>query len=224
MKIKSKEIFLDTIQEERAWRRKELTNLKSLIHHSRDSHNQTLVRAGILLLYSHWEGYIKKVCEVFFHYLNFKAHKYCELKSNYLAIGIANDFNGNFPQKKFGAYMKTVEFITSGASNLKFKIDVDARIDTKNNLNTEVLVELLHMIGLETEHFKNNQHHIDSRLLKYRNAIAHGERTDNNPELSVSAQDFYDLYDRINKLIDYFESMITNHIELEAYKVTYSLA
>lgn len=218
MKIKSKECFLDVIQSERAWRRKELTNLGSLIHKSREVHNTTLVRAGILLLYSHWEGYIKKVCEAFFHYMNFKAHKYSDLKPNFIAMGIANDFNGNFPQKKFDSYMKSVSFIISDSDKRTFNVDVDSRVDTKSNLSTEVLVDLLNMVGIDTEHFTNNQQYIDSKLLKYRNAIAHGERTDNNPDLSIGEAEYLELYLRVNALLDHFESIICNHIELETYK------
>lgn len=219
MKIKSKECFLDAIQIERAWRRKELTNLKYLIHQSRDAHNKTLVRAGVLLLYSHWEGYIKKVCEAFFHYMNFKAHKYSDLQPNFLAVGVANEFNGYFPQKKFGSYLKSVNFVLNDANELKFKIDVASRVDTKSNLTTEVLVELLNMIGIESEHFTNNQQYIDNKLLKYRNAIAHGERTENNPDLSIDETEFNEIYTRVNSLVDHFESIVCNHIEMETYKV-----
>ena len=78
MKIKSKDQFLDHIQEERAWRRKELTNITLMLQGARAAHSHTLVRSGILLLYSHWEGYVKKVCEAFFLYLNFKSLNYSE--------------------------------------------------------------------------------------------------------------------------------------------------
>ena len=218
MKIRSKEDLFDAMQKERAWRRKELTNIKSLIYSSRASHNQVLVRAGVLMLYSHWEGYIKKACEAFFYYMNFKSIKYQDLNPNYLAIGIADSFNGNFPQKKFSSYMRTVDFVVSEAESLKFKIDVETRVDTKSNLTTDVLKDLLDMIGVDSSHFTNNQHHIDARLLKLRNAIAHGEKTENNPNYKVNSEIFYDLYDRINSLIDHFEVILTNHIELEAYK------
>ncbi|SEH06648.1 MAE_28990/MAE_18760 family HEPN-like nuclease [Candidatus Venteria ishoeyi] len=219
MKIKTKENFLDAIQKERAWRRKELTNLKSLIYQSRDSYNKTLIRASILMLYSHWEGYVKKVCEAFFYYLNFKSYRYSDLQPNFLAIGIADEFNGYFPQKKFNSYLKAVNFITGKSSKKKFRIDVSTRVDTKSNLTTEVLVELLDMLGLDSSYFKNNQHYIDSKLLKYRNAIAHGERTDNNPDLSIDSEEFNNLYDKINNLMNYFENIVINHIEMETYKV-----
>lgn len=219
MKIKSKEIFLDTIQGERAWRKQELTNLKYLIHQSKDTNNSVLLRSGVLLLYAHWEGYIKKVCESFFCYINFKAYKYSELNSNFTALGMAEIFNGNFSINKYKSYSKLVVFALKESKTEKFKIDIASRIDTKSNLNTEVLVELLCMLGLDSEYFENNRHHIDNRLLKLRNAIAHGERTDNNPDFFIGREDFDDLYQRINALTDYFEAIVINHLELESYKI-----
>ncbi|EJB8454947.1 MULTISPECIES: MAE_28990/MAE_18760 family HEPN-like nuclease [Vibrio harveyi group] len=220
MKIKSKEHFLDVIQAERAWRRKELSNMKSLIHQSRDAHQDMLVRAGILLLYSHWEGFVKKGCEAFFTYLNFKAYKYSDLQPNFLAVGLIEQYNGHFPPKKVSAYFSAVDSILNSFHGQKFKIDVQVRVDTKSNLTRDVLVDLLNMVGLDPTHFENHQGDIDHKLVKYRNAIAHGERTEYNPELYIDSTQFNDLFDRIDALINHFENMIINYVELESYKIT----
>ncbi|WP_263081533.1 MAE_28990/MAE_18760 family HEPN-like nuclease [Endozoicomonas sp. Mp262] len=218
MKIKSKNQFLDHIQKERAWRRKELTNVKSLIHGARASHSHTLIRSGILLLYSHWEGYVKKVCEAFFYYLNFKAIKYSELSNNLRALGIISEFDNNFPYKKFSSYLKSVNFVLTDCKNKRFKLDVEKNIDTQSNLNTEVLNELLDKVGVDSTYFSNHKFYIDNRLLKCRNAIAHGERTDNNQDLSLTNEEFYDLYAKVNSLMDHFENIVVNHLERESYK------
>lgn len=218
MKIRSKEEFFDFIQEERAWRRKELTNCKSMIHGSRESHNQTVLRAGILLLYAHWEGYIKKVCEAFFSYINFKGLKYEQLKHNFLIVGFGDKFNSGLSLKRFASCAESVRFVLEDCKDKKFRIDVQSRVDTRSNLNSEVLVEMLEMLGIDAGHFISNKHHIDNRLLKYRNAIAHGERTEWNPELSVDVVGFNDLYERINDLVDVFENEVSNHVEMETYR------
>jgi len=220
MKIKTKDNFLDYIQSERSWRRQELTNIKALVHSSRNFSQNTIIRCAILLLYSHWEGYIKKVCEAFFRYLNFKSFKYTDLKINFIAIGVEKEFRTKLQHKQFNTYLESVKFILEDCSDKKFKINVETSIDTKSNLNTEVLDNLLNMIGIYTDHFNNHKSYIDNKLLKYRNAIAHGERTDNNPNYYVSLEDFNLLYDRINELTDHFESLIINYLESEGYKST----
>ena len=219
MKIKSKEHLLDYIQAERSWRRKELTNIKSLVYSSREVHNHTIIRSAVLLLYSHWEGYVKKVFEGFFCYLNFKSLKHKDLKVNLIALSSSKEITHNLTHKKYSSYLKSVKFILEDCSEKTFKINVDDCVDTRSNLNVEVMNELLSMLGINTEYFSNNILHIDIRLLKYRNAIAHGERTDNNPEYFVSSNDFDDLYEKLNELTDSFETIIINYLETEGYKV-----
>jgi len=88
MKVRNKNEFLDLIQTEKAWRGKELRNIKSLVRDSRNAFEHTVTRAALLLLYSHWEGYIKRITELFFYYLNFKCIKYSELSINFKSLGI----------------------------------------------------------------------------------------------------------------------------------------
>lgn len=219
MKIRTKEQLLDFIQAERSWRRKELTNIKSLVHSSREVHNHTIIRSAVLLLYSHWEGYVKRVFEGFFYYLNFKSLKHKDLKINLIALSSSREMTHNLSHKRFSSYLKSVRYILEDCNEKKFKVNVNDCVDTKSNLNVEVMDELLSMLGIDTDYFSNNILHIDNRLLRYRNAIAHGERTDNNPNYFVSSEDFDDLYEKVNELTDSFESLILNHLETEGYKV-----
>ena len=124
----------------------------------------------------------------------------------------------NLSHKRFNSYLKSVKYILEDCNDKKFKINIESCVDTRSNLNVEVLDELLNMLGINTDYFSNNILHIDNRLLKYRNAIAHGERTDNNPEFFVSSEDFDDLYEKVNELTDYFEDIIINYLETEGYK------
>ncbi len=219
MKVRTKNEFLDLIQEEKAWRGKELRNIKSLVRDSRNAFEHTVTRAALLLLYSHWEGYIKKITELFFHYLNFKGIKYSELSMNFKSLGILEQFDGDFPYKNFSSYLKTTEFITKDSENIKFNLNIAKHIDTKSNLNTDVIIDLTKKLGIDCSIFISNKHHIDSRLLKYRNAIAHGERTDNNPDYYITREQYYELYERINTLMDQFATLVMNHVELESYKL-----
>lgn len=173
----------------------------------------------MLLLYSHWEGYVKKVFEGFFYYLNFKSLKHKDLKVNLIALSSSKEITHNLSHKRFSSYLKSVEYILEDCNERKFKINIESCIDTRSNLNVEVMDELLSMLGINTNYFNNNILHIDNRLLKYRNAIAHGERTDNNPEYFVSPDDFDALYEKVNELTDHFESLIINYLETEGYKV-----
>lgn len=217
MKVRCKNDFQDAVQEDRAWRVKEMSNLKAMVYASREAYLHTHVRSGILLLYAHWEGHVKRVCEAFFMYMNFKSYNYTKLKENFLAFGILNQFDSDFPAKRFDSYLIAVNFITTGCSNQKFKVDVPKYVTTKNNLNIDVLNELMAKMGVDDNIFSNHQYYIDSRLLKLRNAIAHGDRTDNNDDLYLSKDDFFELFQKIDELMHHFGKLVIDYVENEAY-------
>lgn len=56
MKVKNIEILQDKIDREMFWRREEIIRLN--IRANQPSENATILRAGYLLLYSSWEGFI----------------------------------------------------------------------------------------------------------------------------------------------------------------------
>jgi hypothetical protein len=218
MKIRTKIQLQDLIQLDKSWRIQELVNTKIMIFNARGAHQHTLIRAGILLLYSHWEGFIKKSTELFFTYLNCAGVRYIDLNKNLISLGIYDEFESDFPQKQFKSFLITTEFITEGIKNKNFKLNIEKHIDTKSNLNSEVLLDLTKKIGIDCTVFQNERFHIDNRLLKFRNSIAHGERTDNNPDLFITREEFFELHDKINELISVFETLLLNHCELDLYK------
>lgn len=218
MKIRTKSELQAAIENERSWRRKELTNILFLIQGARAKDKSTLLRAGVLLLYSHWEGFIKKSTQYFFMYLNSKGERYSNLKMNFRSLGILNQFQNDFPYKQFNSYLVTTQFLLNKCKDENFYLDVERHIDTRSNLNLEVVKELSMKLGISSEVFENNGVHIDNRLLKYRNAISHGENTELNGEYSMDETWYKDLYTRINELMDHFVSVLLNHVELETYK------
>ena len=61
MSIRTTENLIDALSNDLIWRKKELSEIKSLIevkNVSAQRHN-VLVRSGVCILYSHWEGFIK---------------------------------------------------------------------------------------------------------------------------------------------------------------------
>ncbi|GAB3224059.1 MAE_28990/MAE_18760 family HEPN-like nuclease [Pseudaeromonas pectinilytica] len=88
MKVRSKEEFVDFISKDRAWRKRELTNIKYLIERSKDGYVDLNLRAATLLLYSHWEGFVKHSTKVFFYYLSQSGIKYSRLNNNLIVSGV----------------------------------------------------------------------------------------------------------------------------------------
>jgi hypothetical protein len=63
MKVKNIEILQDKIDREMFWRREEIIRLN--IRANQPSENATILRAGYLLLYSSWEGFIRSIANLY---------------------------------------------------------------------------------------------------------------------------------------------------------------
>ena len=87
MKIRTKEAFIDFLDKDIAWRKKELSYLKGNIKKG-TAHYATHLRSGVVLLYAHWEGFIKNSCEYYLTYIKYQKLKYDELSDNILALSL----------------------------------------------------------------------------------------------------------------------------------------
>ncbi len=86
MKVRSIDELEDVISREFAWRRKELTNIRNISLSSKNQMKITLLKAGIALLYSHWEGVIKKISIAYCEYINYQRLKYSQLKKKFSCV------------------------------------------------------------------------------------------------------------------------------------------
>ena len=70
MKIRTINDLQDSIDAEMAWRKHELTAIRENVVNSRKSSKDTAIRAGIALLYAHWEGAIKNIATYYLEYIS----------------------------------------------------------------------------------------------------------------------------------------------------------
>ena len=91
MKIRTLNDLQDVIDAEMAWRKRELSAVRSNIVEARSFAKDTAIRAGIALLYAHWEGAIKNIATYYLEYVAMLGLPYGQLKPNFLAITLKND-------------------------------------------------------------------------------------------------------------------------------------
>ena len=101
--------------------------------------------------------------------------------------------------------------IISGLSE-NADINWEQAIDTRSNLNSETLNEILCAVGLDNGYYMLKKPIIDEKLLANRNAIAHGER---RPEFE--ADDYATLHDDIIQLVERFRPDIENAAATNSY-------
>ena len=98
-------------------------------------------------------------------------------------------------------------------------MSVDGAIDTESNLSSAVLRDLLATIGLPYDtKWSSIELLLDGSLLKTRNDVAHGERTD------IDAATYEQLHNLVVDLVDHLKTSIENQAVSRAYLRTPSSA
>lgn len=212
MKVRSTYELETKLDDDLVWRRKEFTTIRFLVAAARKHEKIVLTRAGIALLYAHWEGHIKTAAEAYICYLNFKAHKYSEMKDNFTQLSLTDKFAQGFSIKKFASQKGIFEYLTGSLSD-NFKVDEKKIIDTESNLKSTVLFNMMGQLGLDMKDFELKENFIDSIMLKNRNSIAHGDR--------VKEKELEDAYNALEtellEMIVTFQNLIRNAASNQEY-------
>ncbi len=211
MRIQSLDQLVEFLDEELAWRKRELTTLKFMLEKPRDHEGQLLLRAGICLLYAHWEGFVKAAATSYISFVATRGLRYSDLAPNFVAIGLRSRIiqagRSNLPT----LHTNLVTELTSGLSERAI-IGSEEVVPTQGNLNSKLLNEIFCLLGLDGKEYLLKGHLLDQRLLANRNLVAHGER----PEISSS--DYEDLHSEIIQLVEWFRTDIENAAVASAFR------
>jgi hypothetical protein len=211
MKIRSKEALIDLLDEDFAWRRKELSYLSSNID-PRSSSYKTAMRSAIVMLYSHWEGYIKQACEYYLMYIKGLKLSYNELSYCFVAVSLKDRITSFESSNKSTIHTQVVSFLLSEL-NQRAIIPENNVIKTGSNLNSSILKEILTSIGIDFSDYELKSNLIDAVLLKNRNSIAHGQY------IELDDVQFYDLHAEIINIMGDIKTKLVNAVITEAYKI-----
>src|SRR5262249_4961642 len=132
--IRTKGQLQQEMADEFAWRKRELHNLKSLVHGNEKTPARDMcIRAAVTLLYAHWEGFIKRIAECYLEFVARQQLRNEELPANFIAMAILRLVAVASPTSKIQPCLDIVDFFRSQAAaecNLKWRKGVI----TKSNL------------------------------------------------------------------------------------------
>lgn len=211
MKIRTKESLSDFLDSDLAWRKKELTNLRNNIRTSKDKSLPTSLRAGTVLLYAHWEGFVKNAAETYLVYVKSHKLKINELDKCFLALAIKQKINEFDSTSKSTKHIQFIDYVLSPLDE-RAKINEENVIKTNSNLNFSTLKELLTTIGIDCTPYELKENLIDEKLLNYRNTIAHGQH------LLVDKDEYDILHSEVLNMIIEIKNQIQNAVTLEKFK------
>jgi hypothetical protein len=215
-KIGSLDSLTGKIDEDLSWRTKELSAMKTLIEKSH-AHNKKrqaesyLLRAGVTILYAHWEGFVKQSALYYIQFISERRLKYKQLSDTFLALSLKYELDQVGSVNNFDAKLKIVQVLRyrdQDASNIDWK----NAINTESNLNSKVLQRIIKELGLDySSTYKLQEKMLDERLVNGRNQIAHGQY------LMIDYELYIDLYDNVTTLMNCFREDLQNHACLEKY-------
>jgi hypothetical protein len=206
MKIQSKEELNYRLATDLTWRKKELSAMKSLIESKNvsDHKHKALVRSGVCILYSHWEGFVKLAAKSYLEYVISKKLTYQELSSNFLALAMKEKLKDAKETHKPSLYIPVCEFFLSELNQRCILPKPKDVISTASNLSSEILKEITYILGIDFSIYSTKSQVIDTQLLKTRNEIAHGE------DSVFDRAEYLEVHREILEMLDLFRDQIEN--------------
>lgn len=202
----------DLLDSDFAWRIQEISSMKSAIGKTPSGRNRMLLRAGIMLLYAHWEGLVKNSSQWYLEYVSSQRLNYDQLLPCFIVFGLKKHLNELDESERHLRNVRTVEFLLSelgGRANLRWK----GAIDTESNLSSKVFHNIASSIGVDPSPYEIEFNFIDTSLLARRNSIAHGEHVD------IAETGYRELSDRVANLLRRYKTDIENSMIQSSYLV-----
>lgn len=212
--LKDCDKLIDKIDQELSWRKKELTQLRFIVTNASTENELTILRSSIVLLYAHWEGFVKKLLTLYLEHIVAQGLHNYELKLNFYAMSLSSEFEQFKNTKKIYHYIKLTNTVLNSANNVP-NIQCDKIIDTRSNLNSELFKELMKLLDLDSSIHDTSFNLIDERLLARRNGIAHGE---NRKRFMLDKKEYDDIHTRIVQILDDLATQIKDAAENKSYR------
>ncbi|KQS27982.1 MAE_28990/MAE_18760 family HEPN-like nuclease [Dyadobacter sp. Leaf189] len=220
------EQFESLLDEDLAWRKLEISELMLL---AKTTEKDVVFKSLILLLYAHWEGYIKKSSKLYMLYISEKKILLNALSSNFKAVALKDHVSKCFDSKNRLNLANEIAFVSaySKFENKKFKLVIDLNndfdssiIDTESNLKPKVFRNIHDVLGLQYKQcLRTREHYINSHLLANRNAIGHGTKVEKSmaSDFSLSVVDIEKLKAFVFSIIDNFREELLQYVYEELY-------
>lgn len=209
--------FIEMIEENLSIRVNEIVHLKNIYTNSMAREKNILLKTGILLIYSHLEGFIKDSLNELVHFLNNRNEIIKNVNCSLQALVLFKEFNnlenlsnskGIFKDEFRGKkhLLRTerrTHFLKEipNLNNKKLKLD-DKVVNLESNVGYEVLERNFYKFEIPTINLENFQRDMNY-ILNKRNSIAHNGLT----EIAISSEE-YEKYLRTSRKI--LEAVVSN--------------
>ena len=211
MKIQTADLLFDRIADDLSWRKKEISVFASQVAHGSPDVKRALLRAGVAMLYAHWEGFVKNSCHWYLCFLASRRLTFQQARPELAALAIRGRLTSLEPSKRIQGHVDVVRMIREEATS-RLSIPTDREdVRTESNLSYRVLMDLLTSIGCPTEAYEQYEDLIDENLVSSRNRVAHGEGA------FIAETEWSDLRDKVVMLMDQVANQVIDAAANELY-------
>jgi hypothetical protein len=200
MKIRTLEHLEDKLFHEFAWRRDELRTINADFSPAKALVPRAKVRAGITVLYSHWEGGIKTMADAYIEYIKNQTVLYRELQPGILGLLLRGRLGELGTSSRFMRNREICEDVLQRLGE-SAKFPAAWSVETGSNLTAERVVDVLVSIGIESDLFATKHVLIDA-LVGVRNDAAHGDN------IEVEKPDFLRFYEPMLEALELFRDRL----------------
>ena len=218
--------FENMLQQDLAWRKVEISQLFMILNTS-DS-KDVVIKSMVLLLYAHWEGFIKRSSKLYLRYVTEEKIQTKELTINFHAIKL-KECARKCIQEDSKNLAQELSFLNAQnkIEDKKFSchVDVDNDLDediinTGHNLNSKVLKAIIEIVGSKyNEAMQTRSNYIDSVLLNNRNSIGHaGKMAKNNGNgFEITYDEVIILKNFVIMMLDYYSDVLCDYVADKYY-------
>lgn len=209
-KIRTLTHLQEELDAEMGWRIKEIAAF-NLATKTNGINQKVFLRAGVALVYAHWEGFIKAASEAYLNFVNNQNHVYRDLKSCFAVFGLKGKLTMLTESRQAKPNIEAFEFVL-GELDRPARMSMASAIDTESNLTSSVFVNIATSLDIATTTYETKFNLIDESLVKRRNKVAHGEYLD------LDADDFRTLADNVVQMMRNYKTDLQNAASMETYR------
>jgi hypothetical protein len=205
----------DQMDRDMNWRLKEFSDMKAAIGRADPVARPVLLRALIALMYAHWEGHVRLCSTKYFQHVALRKMPYDQLETQIYLNSFLVRLDSFFRSK--GTVEDKCQFVEDvlRSKDKRFSHMNAALLDTKANLNTDLLRDLCRICGIAFTEFEKNETFIDVLMLKRRNEIAHGE------EVYLKEDEVDTLVEQVVNVMRLFRNLLENKAYDRSYLAKY---
>lgn len=210
--------FENALQRDLAWRKRELSDLRSAAHRA-DEGDRFIFRAGQVLLCAHWEGFLKIAADAYLQHALSQKVRLRELSSQLVAVSLFKAVMQAAAAQYPGSeqhHMRLADQVVAGVDG-----PPDGRtawdVDTEGNPGSETVERVLRSIGvspnlgLDDAAWSTTKVFINEHVVRDRHAIAHGQGK------RISREEMLGRVDRLIRLMDSLSDVVMDAAQRRQY-------